>query len=187
MGQRVARSPAATHTTADEFRAQRAAEAASTAEPADAGALTALYGQLLEMVNDSPPLVRAGDQRVGGLVRGWCGPCRKASGRRGSPVAVVDVMDAQRRGGPVIFVLLTQRPPAGSGDAWRQVPVVLGAPGDDQGRPVTPCPDTALTWCRAHGRLLLITDRLLYEARGALQHELAGHRGRQGSVTAWPG
>jgi hypothetical protein len=186
MVQRVTRSQTITHTIAEEFRAQRTAEAAAAPDPADVGALTAIYGQLFEMVNDSPPLVRAGDQQLLALTRVWCGPCRRASRRRGKPVAVVKAIDARPRGGPIIFVLQTQHPGPASGDPWRQAPVVLGAPGDDLGRVETPCPKSALTWCRAHGPLVVKIDSLLYETRRALQQVIAGGRGRQGSVIARP-
>jgi hypothetical protein len=188
MGQRVKRSPTITHTIDDEFRAQRAAGAAEAADPTDAGALTAVEAQLFEMVNDSPPLFRPwdGDQEVLAVARVWCGSCLQAGRRRGRAVAVAKAMDARHRGGAVVFSLLTQRPGAAPADPWPLVPVVLGVPGDDLGRMATPCPETALTWCRAHGRLVVKTDALLHEARRGLQGEIAGEHGRQGSVTAWP-
>lgn len=155
MGQHVERS--SQHT----FRA-RAALNAAFGMPIDADDLdghTAAYDLLREPLNSSPAIIKSGDTRLGPLVVCFCQQC-------GARVAAAFLDDGRARGGSVVYHLMTQHPAA---EQWREVPVVLSAPEDtERGRPALRCNPTAVTHCRAHGRLTVKTRPILQMARNAV-------------------
>lgn len=179
MAEHVERAGRFSHALSAEFRAIRAATEGAPLDPTDLDGLSAQYDHLLSGINDSPPPIRPGDLRWGGLARVRCSKCN-------AEVGVVEALDGRGRGGLVVYYLVTQHPGRTLGDAAREVPVVLGAAGDGPARPPTPRPAVALTWCRSHGDLEIKVGRALTEAQKTLSSSSRGEVSRPGRVTAHP-
>lgn len=129
------------------------------------------YDTLQMQVQDSPPLIVEGDQKIGPLAQLRCLVC-------GAVIGALFVMDARPRGAALAFVAWTQRKPVIDG-AYRRVPVVLAAPADpDRGRLPIPVPALMTTTCRAHGSRQVHTERALDVARAALSRFDAGDGGK---------
>jgi hypothetical protein len=177
VGQRVERDTALTYQFAAAGRALRACIEGVPVDPADLDAHNWLYDHLQVPINDAPALFGNGDEQVLALVR--CGRCRAVVGE-------LHAQDARRRGGPLVYDVLTQHPPTTPGGPVRQVYVVLGAPGDPAGRPPIPRPATVLTTCRAHGLLSVSAEKLVGEGQRVLSALKAGTGQRQPVITARP-
>lgn len=121
------------------------------------------YDMLRSAVNDSAPIIVAGDELIEPLTMFYC---RRCGGTR-SPVAH-SAVNRSRTGRGTVFVLRTLRrvTPA----AAPVVTVVLAAPSEPNlGRLPTPVPNQLLTECRAHGVLTIPTRVALTATRKSLR------------------
>jgi len=179
MGQRVERDTTTPYAADAWLRVRHAGEAGVPLDADDLDGHNWLHDHLRIPVNTAPPLFGPGDEQVLALARVRCPDCRAV-------VAVVNALDARRRGGELVYEGLTQHSPVTPGEPMRQVYVVLGAPGDLRGRLPITRPREALTTCRAHGILSMKAEKLVREGQRALSALDAGREQRQPIVTARP-